>query len=169
MTMQMQNRKILMIQKRQMHLTAKNQTEKPRTVTARHQMVQARPKRLHQMTSKRATQWLSHQMMTETQQLSQSSPWAVDRVVLAARLPVWTATMQQMNTAQMKQSPIPLWNLQEQTKMQHLFPMVQRLPSAMTQSQEHLPTARAVITPASMVQVQQFLPQTELHMSKAVQ
>ena len=47
MTMQMQNRKILMIQKRQMHLTAKNQTEKPRTVTARHQMVQARPKRLH--------------------------------------------------------------------------------------------------------------------------
>ena len=33
-----------------------------------------------------------------------------------------------MNTAQMKQSPIPLWNLQEQTKTQHLFPMVQRLP-----------------------------------------
>ena len=62
-----------------------------------------------------------------------------------------TAMMQQMNTAQMKQFPIPLWNLQEQTKTQHLFPMVQRLPSAMTQSQEHLPTARAVITPASMV------------------
>ena len=94
---------------------------------------------------------LLHWMMTEMQQPSQFSLWEADRVVLAVRLPVWTATMQQMNTAQMKQSPIPLWNLQEQTKTQHLFPMVQRLPSAMTQSQEHLPTARAVITPASMV------------------
>ena len=81
----------------------------------------------------------------------QSWIWAADRVVLADSLPVWTAMMQQMNTAQMKQSPIPLWNLQEQTKTQHLFPMVQRLLSAMTQSQEHLPIARAVITPASMV------------------
>ena len=43
------------------------------------------------------------------------------------------------------------WNPQEQTRTQHLFPMVQKLHLTMMQFPEPLPTARAVITPASMV------------------
>ena len=131
---------------------------------------QVRARKLHQMISKRAIQYLSHQMMTEMQQPSQFSPWkwAGAREALVVRIPVWTVTQRLMNTVQTKQFPTHPWSPQKRMRMQHWFPTAQKLHLTMMQSPEHRQTVRAVTIPAFMVQVQQSLPQTELLMSKTV-